>query len=439
MPTAPVLTLNALLGLGTALAPVFVAVFVGLGFWWGLPILSTVLLGPCSCSPALGFRCRPRRRKSREPVGAAGIPPRFWLFAGFAVLYGICETMNGNWSQTDMTSSVGASTTQAALALTAFWAMVTVGRLLFAAMARWLPTRVVFRLLPLVARRHLRADRILPEDDAVAGRRRLRAGGPRLLGTAASHDQSRPGALTTMSAAVAGGVIAFYQVGYGIAAFGVGPLVDHGRQPARPLRLDGRGGCRHALLSFVIARDHRHLRSARRGRRNAATHLRVSSTPSPEADAQAHITQVGATLRTFTVGGQDVIDGFPATSAPLTAEDRCWRPGPTGSPTVATSTAGGTARRHSTRSSRHDAIHGLVRWLDWSLVERDLATITLACAVRPQPGYEWQLDLEITYAVDDAGLTVTFTAVNADSEPAPFGVGFHPYAHPRHASSTAST
>jgi hypothetical protein len=27
---------------------------------------------------------------------------------------------------------------------------------------------------------------------------------------------------------VAGGVIAFYQVGYGIAAFGVGPLLDHG-------------------------------------------------------------------------------------------------------------------------------------------------------------------------------------------------------------------
>ena len=31
-----VLALNALLGLGTALAPVFVAIFVGLGFWWHL-------------------------------------------------------------------------------------------------------------------------------------------------------------------------------------------------------------------------------------------------------------------------------------------------------------------------------------------------------------------------------------------------------------------
>jgi hypothetical protein len=30
-----ILVLNALLGFGTVLAPVFVAVFDGLGFWWG--------------------------------------------------------------------------------------------------------------------------------------------------------------------------------------------------------------------------------------------------------------------------------------------------------------------------------------------------------------------------------------------------------------------
>ena len=41
-----VLVLNALLGLGTALAPIFVAVFVGLGFWWGLPLVAGI---GCSC------------------------------------------------------------------------------------------------------------------------------------------------------------------------------------------------------------------------------------------------------------------------------------------------------------------------------------------------------------------------------------------------------
>ncbi len=39
-----ILVLNALLGVGTVLAPVLVAVFVGLGFWWGLPVTSAVLL-----------------------------------------------------------------------------------------------------------------------------------------------------------------------------------------------------------------------------------------------------------------------------------------------------------------------------------------------------------------------------------------------------------
>src|SRR5215468_10795559 len=34
-----ILVLNALLGLGTALAPALAALFVGLGVWWGLPIL----------------------------------------------------------------------------------------------------------------------------------------------------------------------------------------------------------------------------------------------------------------------------------------------------------------------------------------------------------------------------------------------------------------
>ena len=137
--------------------------------------------------------------------------------------------MNGNWSQQDMTSQLGASTTQASLALTAFWAMVTVGRVLFAAIERWLPARAVYHLLPLVLVATFAPDRSPPRRDApwlgVAVFGLAGLGCSALLPLTISFGQD---ALTTMSAAVAGGVIAFYQVGYGIAAFGVGPLVDHG-------------------------------------------------------------------------------------------------------------------------------------------------------------------------------------------------------------------
>jgi hypothetical protein len=61
--------------------------------------------------------------------------------AGFAVLYGICETVNGNWSQLDMTSELGASTTTAALALTAFWGMVTLWRVVSPAIQSRFPSR----------------------------------------------------------------------------------------------------------------------------------------------------------------------------------------------------------------------------------------------------------------------------------------------------------
>ncbi|MBS0655891.1 MAG: MFS transporter, partial [Verrucomicrobia bacterium] len=39
-----VLVLNALLGVGTALAPIFFALFTALGFWWELPLLLVVAL-----------------------------------------------------------------------------------------------------------------------------------------------------------------------------------------------------------------------------------------------------------------------------------------------------------------------------------------------------------------------------------------------------------
>jgi fucose permease len=223
-----VLYLNALLGLGTALAPVLVAVFVGLGFWSGLPLIVAIALA------GLLIVCRGLPLEAPEAVeapGAApsagmGIPPQFWVFAAFAVCYGIVETMNGNWATVYMTQSLGASAAVASLALTAFWGMVTVGRILFAAIERWLPERTSYRILPFVAAVALAAIAVLSGSTAAVG---IAAFGLAGLGCSAllpltiSFGQQ---GLTAIAASAAGLIIAFYQVGYGIAAFGVGPLQD---------------------------------------------------------------------------------------------------------------------------------------------------------------------------------------------------------------------
>jgi predicted MFS family arabinose efflux permease len=251
-----VLVLNALLGLGTVAAPVFVAVFVGLGFWWGLPILSAVLLaGLLLFSLRLPLRAQAHARgaRGRRP----GLPARFWLYAAFAVLYGICETMNGNWSQLVMTTRLDASATQASLALTAFWGMVTVGRVLFAAVGRRLPDRVTYHLLPLVLVVSFTLVDTLRPHEVAAGIAVFGLAGlgcSALLPLTISFGERD---LAAVSAVVAGGVIAFYQLGYGLAAFGVGPLQRAGLSLSAIFGVTAIAAAAMAGLSFVVAHGQR--------------------------------------------------------------------------------------------------------------------------------------------------------------------------------------
>jgi MFS family permease len=220
-----VLVLNALLGVGTALAPLFVAIFVGLGIWWGLPVLVGALtLALLAYSVRLPLGETTRSRATEGEKGGTKLPARFWVFAVFAFLYGICETMNGNWASLYMTKTLGASTTLASLALTTFWGSVTAGRILFAIIEKWFPERRTGQVLPFVVAGALLAIAVLPPNHphlgilafAVAG-----LGCSALLPLTMSFAEEE---LTTITASVAGGLIAFYQAGYGIAAFGVGPL-----------------------------------------------------------------------------------------------------------------------------------------------------------------------------------------------------------------------
>ncbi|HSE87674.1 MAG TPA: MFS transporter [Candidatus Binatia bacterium] len=140
-----VLVLNALLGLGTVLAPVFVAVFIGLGIWWGLPVLAVVLLLALLLF-SLSLPLQAGTNTAQSQHGKTALPARFWIFAAFVLLYGICETMNGNWATLYLSQSLGATPAAASFALVAFWGMATLGRLLFAAVAKRFPPNRTYRL-----------------------------------------------------------------------------------------------------------------------------------------------------------------------------------------------------------------------------------------------------------------------------------------------------
>ena len=152
-----------------------------------------------------------------------------------------------------MTSELGASTTEAALALTAFWGMVTVGRVVFAAIQRTIPARTTYRALPFLLAGTFVLIAVLPKNEPALG---ILAFGLAGLGCSAllpltiSFGEEE---LTTLAAAAAGGVIAFYQLGYGIAAFGVGPLVDSGVELPTIYGLAAIVAAAMGLVSFVVA------------------------------------------------------------------------------------------------------------------------------------------------------------------------------------------
>ena len=201
--------------------------FVELGIWWGLPVLvAASLLGLLLFSMRLPLQIGTTDRDTPGQKGEAGRPKRFWIYAGFVFLYGIVETMNGNWVTLYMRESLGATVTVASLALTVFWATVTGGRLLFAAVERWVPETRVYRMLPFIAAAALVVTASLPAGSPWLGVLAVGLAGlgcSALLPLTISFGQKE---LTAMAASVAGGLIAFYQMGYGVAAFGVGPLHD---------------------------------------------------------------------------------------------------------------------------------------------------------------------------------------------------------------------
>lgn len=217
---AAVLTLNAMLGLGTALAPLLVSLFTKFGAWWALPMVTSVLLvalliGTMRVPLALdGVTASPRER----------VPQRFWLYAGAVLLYGIAETLAGNWASLYLSVERQVPTAYAALALTAFWVAVTLGRVGFALLARVVSARYIYLALPIVL--VIAFQLVARSHDAVAGIGAFALVG---LGCSAFLPLSISFAGTEFprqSAKMSGNLIAFYQIGYGLAAFGAGALVD---------------------------------------------------------------------------------------------------------------------------------------------------------------------------------------------------------------------
>jgi aldose 1-epimerase len=139
------------------------------------------------------------------------------------------------------------------------------------------------------------------------------------------------------------------------------------------------------------------------------------------------VTETGATMRSYTVDGTAVLDGFDADALCDSARGQVLAPWPNRLGDGRYSYEGRDAQAALDEPDRHNAIHGLVRWLPWQVVSQAQNVLSLGCTLHPQPGYPWRLSLVIEYRLGRDGLSVATTVSNLDRTAAPFGIGFHPY------------
>ena len=144
-------------------------------------------------------------------------------------------------------------------------------------------------------------------------------------------------------------------------------------------------------------------------------------------DQNAVVTGVGATLRTFSVAGLELLDTFAEDKMSDVCRGQVLLPFPNRIEGGLYTFEGGEQQLPVNELSTGSALHGLTRWLDWTPLRKTASSVTLRQHLHPQDGYPFMLDLQIEYALSDLGLTVATTATNVGEKALPFGAGYHPY------------
>jgi aldose 1-epimerase len=142
------------------------------------------------------------------------------------------------------------------------------------------------------------------------------------------------------------------------------------------------------------------------------------------------VTEVGAGVRSWTVGGQELLASFDAGDYDAAFCGRVLVPWPNRVRDGRYSFDGVEHRLDVTEPERGNALHGLVLQSRWHGVRTSARRVSLAYELEPAAGYPFSLRLGVSYELASGGVVMTLQATNVGAERAPFGAGFHPYLTP---------
>ena len=139
------------------------------------------------------------------------------------------------------------------------------------------------------------------------------------------------------------------------------------------------------------------------------------------------VAEVGGGIRTYSVGGEDVLDGYGVNEMCPSARGQLLVPWPNRLSGGSYEVDGVALQTPLSEPEMHNAIHGLVRFANWVVAEHGPDRVVMAQRLHPQPGYPFLVDLAVEYHLGPNGLTVALSATNRGGRPCPYGAGAHPY------------
>lgn len=144
-------------------------------------------------------------------------------------------------------------------------------------------------------------------------------------------------------------------------------------------------------------------------------------------DYRAVVASVGATLRSLTHAGRNLVVPFDADQIRPAYRGANLAPWPNRLADGAYSHNGEHHQVPINEVERMTALHGLALWNEWEPRAQTPYSVTLGAVIEPQAGYPHRLDVEVRFELSNAGLDWRITATNIGTGTAPYGVGPHPY------------
>ena len=143
--------------------------------------------------------------------------------------------------------------------------------------------------------------------------------------------------------------------------------------------------------------------------------------------ATATVVEVGGGLRSYSVDGRELLDGYAADEMASSARGQPLIPWPNRVRDGRYRWDGAEHQLPLNEPARGNAIHGFSRDHSWVCITHTPTGVELGWTLHPRPGYPFTLVVTISYRISAEGLSVATTARNAGTDALPYASGQHPY------------